>query len=166
MPYNGQLPNETGRKFYIDGILNDSVSFESDIWNFLVYLTIPFTNDTFLIDSRYKINHEIFKDNKIFFLSSSLYPVIEKSRIINIDTLEATEYSQIKIPDKQFYYYYEKRRTCPIGNHKDNLVEYLWGLPSQLGLRLAKKKKVILKGCLGSGDGGQLYYCKLHKIDF
>jgi hypothetical protein len=166
LPFNGQLPNDTSRKFYLDGVLTDSLALESDIWNFLIYLTIPFTNDTFLIDSRNKINHEIFKDSKIFFLRSSIYPAEYKSRIINIDTLQATEYSQIKIADEQFYDYYEKKRTCPIGNHKDNLIGYLWGLPNKTGLRLAKKKKVILMGCIGSGEGGQLYYCKLHKIDF
>jgi len=164
LPYNGQIPNDTSRKFYLNGVLKDSTALESDIWNFLVYLIIPFDKDTFMIDSRNKINPAIFTKSKYFFLN----PVDKepKSRIIDIDTLHATTYSQIKADDKSYYEFYEQAKRCPIGNHKDNLVEYLWGLPNKKGLREAKKKKVILMGCMGSGEGGQLYYCKLHKIDF
>ena len=117
-----------------------------------------------MIDSRNKINPEIFTKSKYFFLN----PVDKepKSRIIDIDTLHLTTYSQIKADDKSYYEFYEHAKHCPIVNHKDNLVEYLWGLPNEKGLRAAKKKKVILMGCIGSGEGGQLYYCKLHKIDF
>jgi hypothetical protein len=166
MPFNGQLTQSKNiYQFYLNGILADSTFLDSGIWNYLVEMIFPFTKDTFLIDTRNKINHEIFKDNKIFFLKSSIYPAEHKSRIINIDTLQATEYSQIKIADEQFYDFYEKNKICPIGNHKDNLIPYLWGLPNKKGLKLAKKGKIILMGCIGSGEGGQMYYCKLHKID-
>src|SRR5579871_970819 len=137
-PFNGELPKQTEYKYYLDGVVTDSLSLQSDIWFYLAYLIIPSDNDTFLIDYRYKINKDIFNRGKIFFLKTMERH--QKSRFINIDTLNSVAYSEIKIPDEGYYNYYEQAKTCPIGNHKNNLVEYLWGLPTKKGFRMARKK--------------------------
>jgi len=162
MPFNGQLRQKYNNYlFYLNGMPADSSYLESDIWTYLVNVIFPLSKDTFLIDSRYKINQSTFGKQKFFYLDSRY----GKSKIINIDTLTASSYIQIKIPDTEYYEALENAQVCPIGNHKDNIIPYLWGLPNKIGQRLIKKKKVIPMGCIGTGEGGQLYYCKKHQID-
>ena len=146
------------------GQINDTsdhqIMYDSTL-DFFVDVVLPITRDTFSVDIRKKIDYSIFKGSNYFYLRT----IDGKSKIINIDTLKVDTYPTIQIPDKQYYEAYENLKTCPIGNHKDNLIPYLLGLPTKKGIRQAKRKKIILKGCMGSGEGGQMYYCKIHKVD-
>ena len=164
MPFTGRFTQgQAYGKLYFNGIeIDDSVFLKSDDQFYLLELIFPMAKDTFEIDSRSNINHDTFKYKKLFYLKS----LEGKSKIINSDTLQALSYSQIKIPDKEYYEFYEKKKMCPMGNHHDNIIPYLWGLPTKKGQRLAIKGKFILKGCVGTGEGGQMFYCKLHNIEF
>ncbi|NNV58047.1 hypothetical protein [Limnovirga soli] len=161
--FNGFIKSDSVFSFYQNGILTvDSPFSSSDNRRFLTELIFPIEKDTFWIDRRNKIDTTAFKVRNIFYLED----IKGKSRIINFDTLQAKFYTEILIPDLDYYKFYQQNKTCPISNHQDNIIPLLYGLPNQEGQRLVKEKRVILKGCFGPGQSDALYYCQKHNIEF
>jgi hypothetical protein len=163
MAFNGFIKSDPVNSFYQNGILSiDSPFTSSDNRRYWVEMIFPIQKDTFWIDRRSKIDTVTFKDKKIFYLEDNK----GKSRLINFDTLKAKSYTQILIPDFDYYKLYQQGKICPIDNNNDNIIPYLYGLPDEEGQRLVNEKKVILKGCFGPGQNAALYYCQKHNIEF
>ncbi|HRH47575.1 MAG TPA: hypothetical protein PLP23_02415 [Panacibacter sp.] len=161
--FNGFIKSDSVYSFYQNGILSiDSPFTSSDNRRYWTEMIFPIQKDTFWIDRRSKIDLVTFKDKKIFYLED----IRGKSRLINFDTLKAKFYAEILIPDFDYYKFYQQNRICPIGNHNDNIIPYLYGLPNDEGQRLVNEKKVILKGCFGPKQNDALYYCQKHNIEF
>lgn len=54
---------------------------------------------------------------------------------------------------------------CPNGNHGNNVIAIIYGLPSKRYLKKAKKGKIKLGNCVVTGCEPH-WYCKTHKIEF
>ncbi len=162
MPFNGYLNGRATKIFYQDGVASvDNPFSHSDKRAYWVQMIFLIEKDTFTIDTRYNINPATFASKKIFYLCS-----VGKSRVINIDTLTAINYSEIKILDPSFYKLCEMSITCPIENHRDNIIAYIYEKTNEYGMKLIKENKAIIKSFTGSGEGGEMYFCQRHNFDF
>ncbi len=56
-------------------------------------------------------------------------------------------------------------RICPNGNHSNNIIPIVYGLPGKKLMKKAEKGKVRLGGCIIS-ECDPKWYCKIHKKSF
>lgn len=58
-----------------------------------------------------------------------------------------------------------KKRICPQGEHRNNIIQIIYGLPSEKQMKRAKKGKLKLGNCVVTGCEPN-WYCKIHKTEF
>jgi hypothetical protein len=59
----------------------------------------------------------------------------------------------------------ESLKTCPNGNHSDNLIPIVYGLPGKKSRRKSENGKIKLDGCIVTGCDPK-WYCKQHDLEF
>jgi Carboxypeptidase regulatory-like domain len=57
----------------------------------------------------------------------------------------------------------DSKKICPQGNHTNNIIPVVYGLPTDKTLKKAKKGKVYLGGCMPYCEK---WHCKVHDLSF
>ncbi len=59
----------------------------------------------------------------------------------------------------------DKQKACPVCKKMDEVIEIVYGEPTELTSKKAKEGKVWIGGCVISDEDNK-YYCKRDKLEF